>query len=46
MGGNARRLLAIADRTKTVDAPQMRKALVNVYLAADQIKKFYQIGED
>lgn len=46
VGGCARRLLAIADETKTVDAPQMRKALVNVYLAADQIKKFYQIEED
>ncbi len=45
VGGYAKRLLAIADETKTVDAPQMRKVLARIYLAVDQIKKFYRVGE-
>ena len=40
-----RRVLRIADRTKMVDADQMRKALVQVHLAAQAIINFYNTGE-
>ena len=40
-----RRVLRIADNTKMVDADQMRKALVQVYLAAQAIINFYNTGE-
>ena len=43
VAADARRLLAMAEKTKLADAGQMRKVLVQVYLAVDRIVKFYHI---
>lgn len=46
VGADARRLLAMAEETKLADAGQMRKVLVQIYLAVDAIIKFYQIEQE
>ena len=40
-GYNANQLLKIANATHLVDAPQMRKTLVQLHLAADAVVKAY-----
>ncbi len=46
VAADVRRILTMADETRMVDAHQMRKVLVQVYLAADAIKEFYHIEGD
>ena len=41
VGYNVDQLLKIANATRLVDAPQMRKVLAHVYLAADKVVKAY-----
>lgn len=43
VGSDVRCFLAKIDETHLADAPQMRKVLAHVYLAADAIVKFYHI---
>ena len=40
-GANVDQLLKIANATHLVDAPQMRKVLVQTYMAADAVLKAY-----
>ena len=40
-GANVDQLLKLANATHLVDAPQMRKVLVQTYLAADAVVKAY-----
>ena len=40
-GANVDQLLKIANATHLVDAPQMRKVLVETYMAADAVLKAY-----
>lgn len=40
-GCNAERLIKMANSTHLIDAPQMRKVLAQVYLAADAVVKAY-----
>ena len=44
-GYNANQLLKIAYSTHLVDAPQMRKTLVQLHLAADAVLKAYTMEE-
>ena len=41
VGYNVDQLLKIANSTHLIDAPQMRKVLVQTYLAADAVLKAY-----
>lgn len=44
-GYNVNQLLKIAESTHLIDAPQMRKALVQTYLAADAIVDAYAMDD-
>ena len=44
-GSNVNQLLKLAESTHLIDAPQMRKALVQNYLAADAILNAYVMDE-
>ena len=44
-GSNVNQLLKLAESTHLIDAPQMRKALVQTYLAADAILNAYVMDD-
>lgn len=44
-GYNVNQLLKIAESTHLIDAPQMRKALVQTYLAADAVVNAYVMDD-
>ena len=44
-GSNMNQLLKLAESTHLIDAPQMRKALVQTYLAADAILNAYVMDD-
>lgn len=44
-GSNVNQLLRLAESTHLIDAPQMRKALVQTYLAADAILNAYVMDD-
>ena len=44
-GSNVNQLLKLAESTHLIDAPQMRKALVQIYLAADAILNAYVMDD-
>ena len=44
-GSNVNQLLKLAESTHLIDAPQMRKALVQTYLAADAILNAYAMDD-
>ena len=44
-GSNVNQLLKLAESTHLIDAPQMRKALVQTYLAADAVLKAYVMDD-
>ena len=44
-GSNVNRLLKLAESTHLIDAPQMRKVLVQMYLAADAVVDAYVMDD-
>ncbi len=44
-GSNVNRLLKLAERTGLLDAPQMRKVLARMYLAADAVAAAYVMDD-
>lgn len=44
-GSNVNQLLKLAESTHLIDAPQMRKALVQTYLASDAILNAYVMDD-